>query len=143
MRFEMKDRGEARVCLGLEIHRDRLNRKLHVSQKSDTETVLERFGMHICKPMATPMEASKNNPLSLFSGAQDSAGDVPYRPAVGSLMYIIVATRPNLAFAVGKLLQHCEKPLVSHWTAVKRVLRYIAGTLDRGLLFGGSQSLVP
>eukprot|EP00171_Calliarthron_tuberculosum_P017580 IDg17580t1 len=75
MRFEMKDMGEARECLGLEIYRDRPNRKQHVSQKSYTETVLERFGMQICKPVATPMETSKNNPLSLFSGAQDLAGD--------------------------------------------------------------------
>eukprot|EP00171_Calliarthron_tuberculosum_P022796 IDg22796t1 len=77
-----------------------------------TETVLERFGMHICKPVATPMEASKNNTLSLLSGAQDLAGDVSYRQAVCSLMYLMVDTRPDLAFAVG-------------------------------LLFGGSQSLVP
>eukprot|EP00171_Calliarthron_tuberculosum_P021440 IDg21440t1 len=143
MRFEMKDMGEARVCLGLEIHRDRLKQKLHVSQKSYTETVLERFGMHIYKPVATPMEASKNNPLSLFSGAQDLAGEVLYRKEVGSLMYLMVGTRSDLAFAVGKLSQHCEKPLLSHWTAVKGVLRYIADTCDRGLLFSGSQSLVP
>eukprot|EP00171_Calliarthron_tuberculosum_P014097 IDg14097t1 len=64
------------------------------------------------------MEASKNDPLSLFSGAQHPAEDVPYRQAVGSLMFVMVGTRPDLAFA-------------------------IACTRDRGLRFGGSQSLVP
>eukprot|EP00171_Calliarthron_tuberculosum_P009762 IDg9762t1 len=95
--------------------------------------------MQNCKPVATPMETS--NKLTLFPGDQDPAVYIPYRQAVGSLMYLMVGTRPNLAFVVGKLSQFCEKPLKSHWMAVKRVLRYISGTRDRGILFGTSQSL--
>eukprot|EP00171_Calliarthron_tuberculosum_P001019 IDg1019t1 len=133
--------GGGQCCLGLEIHRNRANRTLHLSQKSYTNTVLERFGMHECKPVATPMETS--NAKALFPSDQDPVDEVSYRQAIGSLMYLMVGTRPDLAFVVGRLSQFCEKPLKSHWTAVKRVLRYICGTRDRGIQYGASQSLDP
>ncbi len=60
-RFEMKDLGEARVCLGIEITQDRANRTLHLSQQKYSESVLERFGMHNAKPVPTPMESGFTN----------------------------------------------------------------------------------
>jgi len=58
-------------------------------------------------------------------------------------MYLAVGTRPDIAFAVGRLAQHVEKPTKSLWVAVKRVLRYIAGTRSVGILYQGSISLTP
>jgi hypothetical protein len=138
-RFEMKDLGKVSVCLGLEIHRNRADRILHLSQNSYIDTVLERFGMQNRKPVATPMETS--NSKTIFPGDQDPADDVLYLQAVGSLMYLMVGPRRDLALMVGKLSKFCEKPLKSHWTAVKRVLRYICGTRDRGIKYGTSHSL--
>ena len=59
---------------------------------------------------------------------------VPYAPVVGSLMYAMVATRPNISHAVGVISMH--NPGRSHWNAVKHVFRYLAGTKDHGILFG-------
>jgi hypothetical protein len=60
---------------------------------------------------------------------------VSYRAIIGSLMYLMVSTRPDLAAAVGILSRFLENPLKSHWSAVKHLLRYIQGTKQHGLLF--------
>ena len=126
-RFEMKDLGEAKVCLGLEIHRDRSARKLWLGQEKYARTVLARFGMETCKPVSTPMESSVQ-----LEKADDTtpATTAPYRQAIGSLMYLMVGTRPYMAFCVGKLSQFVENPTDDHWVAVKRALRYLAGTVN-------------
>ena len=60
---------------------------------------------------------------------------VPYAPAVGSLMYAMVATRPDISHAVGVISRFMHNPDRSHWNAVKHVLRYLADTKDHGILF--------
>lgn len=138
-RFEMKDLGEAKVCLGLEITRDRKNRTLKLTQTGYAEQVVEKFGMSGCKPVPTPLvprhkNVDKNDPT------QDSAGNVPYRSAIGCIMWLSIATRPDLGYAFGYLSQFSADPLVEHWAAVKRVLRYIAGTMDLGIVYGKNSS---
>jgi hypothetical protein len=64
---------------------------------------------------------------------------VPYREAIGSLMYAAVATRPDISFAVSALLQFLENPGQLHWEAVKRVLRYLSGTKDHALTYGNER----
>jgi hypothetical protein len=59
----------------------------------------------------------------------------PYRNAVGSLIYLVTGTRPDLAVATSTVAKFCEHPGPAHWTAVKRILRYLKGTSDWGLLF--------
>ena len=62
---------------------------------------------------------------------------VPYSSAVGSLMYAMVYTRPDIAHAVGVLSRFMSNPGKEHWTAVKRVFRYLRGTSDYGLCLPG------
>lgn len=138
-RFKMKDLGDATEFLGLRIARDRNKRTLHLSQTSYIDKVLERFRMSDAKPCATPMEVSKPTLESL----DDPPAEVPYREAVGSLIWLMICTRPDIGYAVGYLSQHCEKPLTSHWNAVKRVLRYVKGTRTAGLSFSSGPSLHP
>eukprot|EP00253_Pinus_taeda_P005657 PITA_05657 len=66
---------------------------------------------------------------------------VPYTSAVGSLMYAMVCTRPNITHAMGVLSKFMSKPGKEHWTAVKRVFRYLRGTSDYGLCYQGSSGL--
>ena len=143
-RFEMKDLGQAKVCLGLEISRVRSEKAVFLSQSKYSISILERFGMQDSRPVPTPMvpNSSKSNPLDSADPETDAAAkDEPYRQAIGSLMYLMLGTRPDLAYAVGKLSRFCEDPQQKHWMAVKRVFRYIAGSKELGLKFDGHASL--
>ena len=66
---------------------------------------------------------------------EDDMSHVPYASAVGSLMYAMVCTRPDIAHTVGVLSRFMSKPGKEHWTAVKWVFRYLRGTSDYGLCY--------
>ncbi len=100
--------------------------------------------MQNAKPVATPMESGFNNiRWSDPDASYEVAKDVPYRQAIGCLMFLMICTRPDIAFAVCCLAQFSEQPLSIHWIAVKRILRYIAGTRHQGITFGLSQDVNP
>ncbi len=133
---EMKDMGPIGVLLGVEVKRDRAAKTLFLSQKEYLMDVLRRFRMDGSRPVSTPMERrTKGDDGSILPA------DVPYRQAIGSLIYLISGTRPDIAFAVSKLSQFLDKPCSVHWVAVKRIFRYLSGTRDDGLLFDGSKGL--
>lgn len=88
-----------------------------------------------CKPVGTPLDTKTR--LMPYDGAA-SLGEIrEYQRVVGSLMYAMVATRPDIGFAVGALSRYLANPGPEHWTAAKRVLRYLAGTANKALTFGG------
>ena len=68
---------------------------------------------------------------------EEDMSRVPYASAVGSLMYAMVFTRPDIALAVGVLSRFMSNPEKEHWTTVKRVFRYLCGTSDYGLCYQG------
>ncbi len=136
-RFEMKYLGQSRVTLGIEITADCPNRRLFISQSDYTLSILARFGMENSHSVTTPMEKPGN-----ISEDSTPAVNVPYRQAIGSLMYLMIGSPPDLAFAVGKLSQYSENPSQENWTAVKRVFRYINGTKDFGILYNGNKPLI-
>ena len=93
--------------------------------------------MQGAKTQSTPM----NSGLRLSSYGSDPVLDVTlYRSIVGGLQYATI-TRPEISFSVNKVAQFMQSPLQSHWVAVKRILRYLAGTLDYGLHFRRSPTL--
>ncbi|XP_019888500.1 uncharacterized protein LOC109611240 [Ooceraea biroi] len=128
-RFTIKDLGNARYCLGIEIDRDR--KGIHLSQSGYIRDVLKKFGMSDCKPVRTPFETGiklhDNNDLDA-----DNA-QVSYRELIGSLMYLAQGTRPDIAHAVSSLSQWNTSFKKIHWTCAKRVLRYLKGTINHGL----------
>jgi len=99
--------------------------------------VLEKFGMAECNPIGTPLEVG----LQLVK-ADESDDALPYREAVGSLTYLMVGTRPNLALAIGKLSRIVSCYGKEHWAAIKRVLRYVKGSMDKELVFDKNSSCV-
>eukprot|EP00794_Sanderia_malayensis_P007838 gene7838-biopygen6374 len=135
-KFEMEDQGEIHYCLGMSIKRNREAKILTIDQKSYLETVLKKFQMFDCKPVATPLEAGKK--FEKLPDGEESVNKQDYQAAIGSLIYASVATRPDLASAIGILSQFSSNPGKEHWTGVKRVLRYIKGTLEYGLEFNAS-----
>ena len=126
--FNMKDLGEAKFILGIKI--ERATNHLYLSQEEYLTRVLRRFGMTNCKSTNTPLELGAKNSLSnLTIREKGSSLDYPYRKAIGCLMYAMLCTRPDLGFPICFLSQFSNNPNEEHWIAVKRVLRYIKGTL--------------
>ena len=121
--------------LGIEITRDRPNRQLTITPREYTSEILRRFRMEECRVVSTPMDNSTLHELDA-EGELVSA-NVPYRQAIGSLVYLVSCTRPDFAFTVRRLSQYLENPRQQHWRAVKRALRYLWSTRDHGILYDG------
>ena len=136
-RFKMKDLGESRIILGMDITRDRIKRTLSLNQSRYAQKVIERFGMSSARGQRTPMDPSLDltDPSPLTSE--------PYRKAVGSLMYLMVGTRPDLAYCICTLAKYVQTPTQLKWDAVKRVIRYVIHTKHLGLVFRGTTGMKP
>ena len=135
-RFEMTDLGECSYYLGMEIKRDRRNKTIRLSQKGYLAKVLADFNMQNAKPVTTPMDTSKLFPASEQERATE--GDRRwYASAIGSLMYLMLGTRPDIAFAVSCLSRFMSNPTTAHKNAVTRVLRYLLGSQDMELVYRG------
>ena len=132
-KFEMSDLGEVKSILGMSIDRNREKGILYINQKSYFEEILRNFGMEDCKPVSTPMEPGKQ--FEKTPDDKDGVDTQRYQSIIGSLIYASIATRPDLSVTVSRLSQHMSKPNEDHWAAIKRVLRYLKGTLDFGLIF--------
>ena len=145
-KYRMKDLGPARTFIGLEIDRDRKNRTIHIHQTSYIRSILQTFGMQDCKNLSTPMECKS---LSTPTGTKPTTSLMVvdeekvkwYQSVVGKLMYAMVGTRPDLAFAVSSLGQHNASPNSNHIAAAKRILRYLQHTRTHGLRYSSSSSL--
>lgn len=92
--------GPANVMLGIEIEHDRTNPKIFVSQSEYTKGILDRFRMSDSKHGATPMYRYY---LELLKQESDFVTDVPYRQMIGSMMYLMIGSRPDFVFMIGKL----------------------------------------
>ena len=96
---------------------------IYLSQQKYVENILERFGMEHCKPLATPLDS--NSKLSRNLNPQipeeiEAMKNVPYQSAVGSLVYAMIGTRADIAYAVGVVSQYMANPGPQHWIAVKQ-----------------------
>ncbi|XP_044014018.1 uncharacterized mitochondrial protein AtMg00810-like [Aphidius gifuensis] len=126
--FQIKDLGKANYCLGLEIKQN--SEEITIGQTEYINDVLERFNMDKCKPVKTPIE--KNLQFDHHKGVNEQKlhEGHKYQELIGSLMYLATSTRPDIMFAVNFLSQFNNKNDERHWTAGKRVLRYLQGTKD-------------
>ena len=134
--FEMTDLGPLTSFLGIEIRRSRPGRTLHLSQSRYIATILERHGMSTCAPVSTPADPHIRLQKSLPEDQEDSINQQRYQSAVGSLMYAMIGTRPDIAYAVSAVSQYSTNPGAAHSTAVRRIFRYLAGTQTLGLRSG-------
>ncbi|KAG8499626.1 hypothetical protein CXB51_006086 [Gossypium anomalum] len=140
--FEMKDLGPAKKILGMEILRDRKASKLYLSQKGYIEKLLCRFNMRSAKPVSTPLAAHFRLSSALSPQSDDEIeymSHVPYSSAVGSLMYAMVYSLPDLSYAVSAVSRYMANPGKEHWKAVQWILRYLRGTTDVCLQFGRTE----
>ena len=136
-KFDIKDMGRLHYFLGMTVVQDETQGSVWIGQPLYTESVLKRFGMQDCKPVATPVDVS----TKLVTATKEECVDQRlYQSAVGSLMYLSVSTRPDIAYAVSNLARFSSNPTENHWKALKRVLRYLRGTVNFGILYSPNSS---
>ena len=127
-RFKMTDLGLIRWFLGIHfVHSEGM---IKMSQTHYLTKLLEKYQMENCKPRSTPCELKLN-----FNLDQVSNDCTKYREIVGSLIYAMTCTRPDLCFIVTVLSQHLANPSNEHLIALKHVLRYLKGSLNYELCF--------
>ncbi|PKU78730.1 Retrovirus-related Pol polyprotein from transposon TNT 1-94 [Dendrobium catenatum] len=125
--FSMRNLGKLSQFLGIHVSSQKYG--LHLSQTAYAKQILDKAGMANSKPVATP---------SVYKASVTTTAEVEfenpqlYRQIAGSLQYLTL-TRPDITFAVQQVCQYMHKPLVSHFDALKRLLRYIQGTINQGL----------
>jgi hypothetical protein len=141
-KYKMKDLGDLKWCLGIEVSRHKDT--IVMSQRLYIKRLLEKFRLENCKPIDTPRQRGtvlSENMCPKTANERFEMAKVPYRSAVGALMYLMVCTRPDIAQAVGEVSRFLENPGKEHWNAVKRILRYVHGTQNCGLVLTGNGKL--
>jgi hypothetical protein len=139
--FKMKDMGELQYFLGMQVHRDRAKRTIMIHQEGYNNMILERFGMQQSAPASIPIPQGVK--LAKIEDDEESSVDIKrYQSKVGSLMYAMLCTRPDLAFAISQVSQFSSHPSEIHDSAVNRVFKYLRGTTNLAILFDGSDGLV-
>ena len=136
--FKIKDLGSVKNCIGMEVERDRNKKTIKLTQKQYLNNVLQKYGMINSKPVSSPIEF--NTKLEHNATNKECKADIPYQSAIGSLLYLAVCSRPDISFAVTYLSQFNNSYGTEHWTAVKRIMRYLNGTKDKGLLYTNDES---
>mgnify|MGYP003481444930 FL=1 len=119
---------EAKFFLGLEIEQE--NDGIKLTQKCYIKKILKRFGMENANPMGTPIV---KNSKSIEEGKAES--NFPYRSAVGALMYLMLGSRPDIAYAVGVVSRSLESPTQEDIVMVKRIFRYLQGTMSYSIRY--------
>jgi histone deacetylase 1/2 len=105
---------------------------LLLTQEKYATDLFDKVGLRSCKSARTPLSLTDGTPL----GSEDNT---QFRSIVGALQYLTL-TRPDLSFSVNKVCQHLHAPTTKHWTAAKRILRYVKDTLKLGIIFTQSSS---
>lgn len=126
----------------MEILRDKTAGIVKVTQQKATTDIVQRYGLASAKTKNTPLTTAVK--LGRDEGEALDTSKYPYSELVGSFLYLSVCTRADIAQAVGALARFMAKPTMTHWTAAKGIVRYLAGTIDHGIIFtrGGKNLLI-
>ena len=138
--FSMKDLGEAAFILGIKIYRDRSQRLIGLSQSAYIDKILKKYNMQDYKKGYLPMQVDHGLSSKVGASTPEEVSRmkrVPYASAVGSIMYAMKSTRPDVAFAQNLTSRYQQNPGKAHWTAVKNILKYLRATKDVFLVYGG------
>src|SRR5664279_2090306 len=143
--FSMKDLGEAAYILGIKIYRDRSRRLIGLSQSTYLDKVLKKFRMDESKKGFLPMLQGKTLSKTQSPDTDDERekmNNIPYASAIGSIMYDMLCTRPDVAHAVSLTSRYQSDPGLEHWTSVKNILKYLKRTKEMFLVYGGDEELI-
>uniref|UniRef100_A0A5S6QKH9 Reverse transcriptase Ty1/copia-type domain-containing protein n=1 Tax=Trichuris muris TaxID=70415 RepID=A0A5S6QKH9_TRIMR len=132
--FKVRNLGPISYGLGIQFKQNEKKGTISMCQRSYVLNLLKRFGMQNCKPATTPLAPNLKltKPLTV---SKEEMLRFPYQTLIGSLMYLAVATRPDIAYAVSSLSQFNTNYAEEHWKAAKRILLYLKGTSNFGLVY--------
>lgn len=133
--YKMKDLGEVDHILGMRVRQNRQARTLTLDQTVYITNFFRKYGMENSRPVSTPIDSYEA--LTAAMPGEPRTDQLEYQKRIGHLMYAMVQTHFDLTFAVGKLSQFCHDPSVRHRVALDRVLRYLNGTANLGIIFSG------
>jgi hypothetical protein len=137
--FEISVLGDVEWALGMRVRRSK--GKVTIDQATSVTRILEKYGMANCNPVASPLEPgikyTKEMCPKTTEERSEMAGE-PYLNLLGELIYVAYATRPDIAAAVGILAQFATNPGKQHWLGLKRILRYLKGTITYALTYTSS-----
>jgi hypothetical protein len=138
MCYEMSDLREIESYLGICITHDRAHKRLEIDRSGYLSNVLEHFGMADASPHNTPLPTGADEHLKKFDG-QASASDIKhYQSLIGSMLYLQIGMRPDISFAVSRLVQYTANPSPQHLRLVQYILSYLVGTVDTCLVYDGA-----
>lgn len=140
--FSMVDMGPISFYLGLKVERDRQKRTIKLSQPAYIDKVLEKYHLSKANVVNTPMKETEPLMPRADGDASQSEKEA-YQGMTGSLMFSMVETRPDIAFATSVVSRFSKNPSRQHTEAVKTILRYLKGSRDRGITYGGQERLLP
>ncbi|GJZ86982.1 zinc finger, CCHC-type containing protein [Tanacetum coccineum] len=124
LKFSMKDMGEADVTLGIKIKRE--NKGIVITQSHYIEKILKKFNREDCSSVSTPMDPVEK----LKPNTCKPVDQLEYSRAIGCLMYDMTSTRPDIAYAVGRLSKFTSNPSRQHWQAITRVFLLGGGAIS-------------
>jgi hypothetical protein len=134
----MKELGEVKFILGMEVDHDHTASPLLIRQTRYIDDVVNRFNQQDAKAVVNPCESGMKltkmqSPTT--NAEREDMRSKPYRSLIGCLLYITTCTRPDVAYIVTQLSRFLENPGQQHWKAAIRVLRYLKATKDFGVVY--------
>jgi len=139
--FKLHDQGPVKSILGMKLECNRVAQTIAISQPGYIESILNQFGMTECNPTQTPMEENQKLSTQMSPDNPEKQKEMkayPYRELVGKLLYLAIATRPDITYVIGVLCRFVENPGLEHWHTAKQVLWYLKGTTHMQLVYSRS-----
>lgn len=138
--FDITDLGEPSKLIRIEITQDRANKSITIKQERYIKSILEKEGLDKANPVSTPLDPN----VKLEPQDQGDDQEIPkqygnYASLMGSIMYVACSTRPNIAYTTNTLCGFTANPSMAHWSATKRLLRYLKGTKDVSITYEASE----
>ena len=142
-RFQMKDLGSVSWYLGMHVTRNRATRTIWINQSTYIKHAVKLLGMSDCAPVKTPMDSNvqlrkdvykQGNEWVAYEATSEEKGG--FQSIIGTLLWVACQTRPDIAHAVSKCSRYAANPSPDHDSAVKRIIKYLAGTAELGLRYG-------
>ena len=139
--YDMKDLGVVRHILGCEVKHEEETGTSYLTQFQYTKKAIEKFFGPDLKPCDTPADVNVILSKSMSPKTEEDRAkvkNIPYREAVGTLLWLSLGTRPDISYAVSQVAKYNDCYGIKHWEAVKRIFRYLKGSMDLGLKYSST-----